>query len=798
MRRRRLLLIALALLLIAAGIGGSWLFADLPSPEDLSAYTAVPSSKITDRYGRLLYEMPPPYTGLHTPVSLEAIPLDLRQATVATEDANFYRHPGVDPVAILRALWYNLRAGEVRSGGSTLTQQLVRILMFTPEERTEQTLRRKLREAALALRLTRRYTKDEILAFYLNEAYYGNMAYGVEAAAQAYFGKSVRDLDLAECALLAGLPQAPAAYNPLLDLPRAKARQSVVLDLMVEAGVITSAEADLARAEPLAFAAAPFPIRAPHFVMTVRARLEQALGRERLDAGGLRIVTTLDVDLNEAARDIVRHRLTQLATCHGALDTCPPGGHNARNAAVVTLDPLTGEVLALVGSPDYFSAAIDGAVNGALALRQPGSSIKPVTYAAAFAEGAITPATMLLDVRTAFETADGRPYVPHNYDLRFHGPVRARVALASSYNVPAVRVLDQIGVEAMADLAADLGFTTLGDTERLGLTLTLGGGEVRLLEEVAAYAAFANGGRRVTPVMVLRVEDAEGHVLWTPPSGEGARVLDPRVAYLITDVLSDDHARLPTFGEGSVLDLSRPAAVKTGTTTDFRDNWTVGYTPDLVTGVWVGNADNEAMRRVSGVTGAGPIWHDVMEAALQGRPPQDFPRPAGLVEVEVCALSGLRPGPDCPHRVTETFIAGTAPQRACDVHRRVDGQLVLDLPPEAQAWAREQGLTQAAPIGDATGDTAPLLLVRPDPGASYRLDPDLPADAQRIPIVAEAGVALTRVQLQVDGETLADFAEPPYTVHWTLTAGAHTFLAVGWDAEGNAVRSAPVTVTVEP
>ena len=798
MRRWRLPLILLGLVILAALGGLRWLLADLPSPEDLSAYAAVPSSKITDRTGRLLYEMPPPYTGLHTPVPLEEIPPELRQATVATEDANFYQHPGVDPIAILRALWYNLRAGEVRSGGSTLTQQLVRTLMFTPEERTERTLRRKLREAALALRLTRRYTKDELLTFYLNEAYYGNMAYGVEAAAQAYFGKSVRDLDLAECALLAGLPQAPAEYNPLLDLPRARARQSVVLDLMIDAGYVTPEEADLARAEPLAFAAAPFPIRAPHFVMTVRALLEQELGRERLEAGGLRIVTTLDVDLNEAARDIVRHRLTQLATCYGALDTCPPGGYNVRNAAVVALDPTTGEVLAMVGSPDYFSAAIDGAVNGALALRQPGSSIKPVTYAAAFAEGAITPATMLLDVRTAFETADGQPYVPHNYDLRFHGPVLVRVALASSYNVPAVRVLDQIGVEAMADLAADLGFTTLGDTERLGLTLTLGGGEVRLLEEVAAYAAFANGGRRVTPVLVLRVEDAEGNVIWMPPAGRGERVLDARVAYLITDVLSDDHARLPTFGEGSVLVLSRPAAVKTGTTTDFRDNWTVGYTPELVTGVWVGNADNEAMRRVSGVTGAGPIWHDVMEAALQGRPARDFPRPGGLVDVEVCALSGLRPGPDCPHRVTETVIAGTEPQRTCDVHRRVAGQLVLNLPPEAQAWARERGMPQSPPPADAAGETGPLLLVRPDHGATYRLDPDLPPDAQRIPIVAEADVSLARVRLQVDGETLADFAEPPYTVHWTLTPGEHTFLAVGWDEKDREFRSAPVTITVKP
>ncbi len=798
MRRRRFLLIVLICTLLLGAGGAHWLLADLPSPDDLSAYATAPSSKIYDRYGRLLYEMPPPYTGLHTPVFLEEIPLALHQATIATEDANFYRHPGVDPLAILRALWYNLRAGEVRSGGSTLTQQLVRILMFTPEERTERTLRRKLREAALALQLTRRYSKDEILAFYLNEAYYGNMAYGVQAAAQAYFGKSVTDLDLAECALLAGLPQAPARYNPLLDLPRARERQSVVLDLMVDAGYVTPAEADMARREPLSFAAAPFPIRAPHFVMSVRALLERELGRERLDAGGLRIFTTLDVDLDAAARDIVRHHLGLLATCYGALDRCPPGGHNARNAAVVVLDPVTGEVLAMVGSPDYFSAAIDGAVNGTVALRQPGSSIKPVTYAAALAEGVVTPATMILDVRTVFETDDGRPYTPRNYDLRFHGPVRVREALASSYNVPAVRVLERVGVDAMARLAGRLGFTTLDDTERLGLTITLGGGEVRLLEEVAAYAAFANGGHRITPVTVLRVEDAEGRVLWSPPPARGEQVLDPRVAYLITDILSDDRARLPNFGEGSVLNLSRPAAVKTGTTTDFRDNWTVGYTPELVAGVWVGNADSEPMLRISGVTGAGPIWHDVMEAALQGRPVQGFPRPEGLVDREVCALSGLRPGPNCPHRVTESFIVGTEPQATCDLHRRVDGRLVLDLPPEAQGWAREEGLPLLPPAEDAPERAATLLLLRPDPGARYRLDPDLPRDAQRIPLVAEAGVELAHLRIEVDGEAVVYFAAPPYHAHWTLVAGEHTFVAVGRDLQGRELRSAPVTITVDP
>ncbi|MGC9358685.1 MAG: transglycosylase domain-containing protein, partial [Anaerolineae bacterium] len=409
--------------LVAGGFLYAWLFHDLPSPEHLEAYTGVASSMIYDRHGRLLFEMPSPYTGSHSPVPLAEIPEALRQATVATEDKTFYENTGVDPVGILRAIWFNLRNEEYTIGGSTITQQVVRTLMFQPEERFERTARRKLREMILALRITRRYSKDEILAFYLNEVYYGNLAYGVEAAARAYFGKSVRDLDLAECAMLAGLPQAPAYWNPLEDLEAAKERQAIVLDLMVEEGYVTAQEAELAKEEQLYFAATPFPIRAPHFVMYVRGFLERELGLERLQAGGLRIYTTLDVDLNETARDVIRHRLDLLARCHYAPE-CPPGGHNVRNAALTALDPQTGEVLAMVGSPDYFSAPIGGAVNGTTALRQPGSAIKPLTYAAAFESGTFTPATMVLDVRTSFVTKEGTPYVPLNYDLTFRGPVR--------------------------------------------------------------------------------------------------------------------------------------------------------------------------------------------------------------------------------------------------------------------------------------------------------------------------------------------------------------------------------------
>ncbi|NBD36190.1 MAG: PBP1A family penicillin-binding protein [Chloroflexi bacterium] len=757
----------LGLLLVIGLALWLWIGRDLPSPEDLETYTSAPSSKILDRHGRLLFEIPPPShghgalgpqdTGRHTPVPLAEIPQAMIWATIATEDATFYQNPGMDAAGILRALWINVRGGEVLAGGSTITQQLVRTVLFDPEERVERTLRRKLRELVLAVRITRHYTKDEILALYLNESYYGHLAYGVEAAAQAYYGKHVRDLDLAECAMLAGLPQAPAIYNPLENLTAAKERQAVVLDLMAKQQYITAEEAALAKEEPLAFAASHFPIRAPHFVMYVRGLLERELGLATLQAGGLTIHTTLDIDLNDTARALMQHRLAQLAACPQQ-DDCPPGGHNVRNAALLALDPQTGEVLAMVGSPDYFSARIDGAVNGATVLRQPGSAIKPITYAAAFATSAafatgdFTPATMMLDVRTSFVTREGASYVPLNYDLTFRGPVRLREALASSYNLIAVKVLDAIGIETMTSLARRMGITTFDDPDRLGLAVTLGGGEVRLLELASAYAAFANGGQRVAPVTVRRVENAEGEVIWSARGGLGERVLDPRVAYLITDILSDDLARVPTFGEGSVLNLAgRPAAVKTGTTTDFRDNWTVGYTPELVAGVWVGNADNEAMRQVTGISGAAPIWHDFMTAALKGAPVRAFPRPDGLVEAEVCALSGLLPGPACPHRVRELFIEGTAPTRTCEVHRRIDGTLYTILPPEAQAWAREHNLPQP----EIQTDAAPLQITAPDQGASYQIDPGVARAAQKIVIAAAAGRPFATVQLHIDGELLA-------------------------------------------
>jgi len=843
------LTIAVLLAMVIVGVT-RWLTVDLPSPGRLYERTAAPSTRIYDRHGRLLYEILDPHGGAHFPVPLTEVPPACVDATIATEDASFYSNPGVDVWAIVRAMWINLRGGEVLSGGSTITQQLARNLLLSPEERTEISLGRKLREAILAWRLARTYSKDEILTLYLNETYYGNLAYGIEAAARTYFAKSAAELDLAECALLAGLPQSPARYNPLENPDAARSRQGVVLALMVKHSIISQREADLAAVEKMGFASVPFPIEAPHFVMAVRGQLEREFGLEAIYTQGLQVYTTLDLDAQRAVERIVRYRLEQLAT---AREDQPP--RNVRNAAVTVMDPRTGEVLALVGSPDYFDPRIDGAVNGALATRQPGSSIKPITYAAAFdptLPHPLTAATMMVDVRTAYVTREGEPYVPQNYDRQWHGPVLLRQALASSYNLIAVRVLDYGGIEEMVALARAMGITTFDDVDRFGLALTLGGGEVRLLELTAAYAAFANGGYRVQPLTIARVEDSRGRVLKAGETTPGLRMLDERVAYLITDVLSDNFARAPAFGEGSALRLSRPAAAKTGTTTDWRDNWTMGYTPDLVVGVWVGNADNEPMHYVSGVEGAAPIWHDVLETLLKGQPAREFVEPPGLVRMEVCADSGLPPVAGngqqeavrqlvrCPRTITELFIEGTQPTATDDWHWRytLDARngllagtgcssqftvqkLYTLYPTDAQEWIIRQGIPQppdiysplcpdnqiAGGVPQTASTSAPysllptpysLLLTSPDQGGRYRLSSEIPPSMQRLTVAARPvdGVSLRQVTLLVDGRPLATLTRPPYQVLWSMSVGLHTFAAVGVDIEGNEVEGNHIAIEV--
>lgn len=830
--RLRLFLSSLLLLLIASLLILRSLFIDLPSLDRLTESLTVPSTKILARDGRLLYEITDPAGAYHSTVSLNEIPSACRQATIAVEDANFYSNPGVDIVGIARALWINFSGGEVLAGGSTITQQVARNMLLDPQERAERTLTRKLRESILAWRLTRAYSKDQLLELYLNQTYYGYLAYGIDAASRAYFGKSVRALDLAECALLAGLPQAPARFDPLTDPEAANDKQALVLDLMVKTGSLTDAEAQLAKDEVLQFAPSPFPITAPHFVFYVWSQLEGTYPPEVLYSG-LTITTTLDLDLNTAAESIIQRRLDQLAG-EAAV------AHNATDAALVALDPHTGQILALVGSPDYFDAGISGAVNMAVAPRQPGSAIKPITYAAAFdpslcdtlppsqrnsvtGEGVCpwTPATLILDVRTAFVTKEGYSYVPQNYDRNFHGPVLAREALGGSLNIPAVKALDHIGLKNMIALANKMGLTTLADADRFGLSLTLGGGEVRLADLTSAFGVFAAGGNLRSPVSILKITDSNDTLIyeWKPHPAD--RILDPRVAYLITDVLSDNDARRATFGPNSVLQIGRPAAVKTGTTTDFRDNWTVGYTPDLAVGAWVGNADNTPMVNISGVEGAGPIWHDFIRAALVGKPESQFTSPPGLVRAEVCALSGMLPTDDCPLRRSELFIDGTQPTQPDTFYQpfqidsatgaladsatppeRIVSQIFLVLPPEAREWARSKGIPQppnhltTQPPNHPT--TQLLTLTSPDDATLYQISPRLPLSSQQIVFSAVSNAALKEISFVLDGVTVAILAAPPYELFWQLAPGRHTLEALGVTTNGVTVKSEPVTFTVNP
>ena len=627
---------------------------EMPSEVLLPERPAFQTTQILDRHGNVLYEIFDQEGGRRTVVSLADMPRYLIDATVATEDANFFRewNLGVDPVGVLRAIKANLEAGTVVAGGSTITQQLVKNVLIPPEERYDLSLDRKLREALYAFQITRSYPKERILEMYLNEINYGNLAYGVEAAAQTYFGKHVGQLTLAEAAMLAGLPQAPAYYDPFKNPAAAKERQGQVLDLMVRHGFLDEATAEAAKAEPLQYANPNWGhLEAPHFVWYVRDWLIERYGQRALTEAGLRVYTTLDLDTQHLAEEVVSKHVATLAR------------QDARNAALVALAPDTGEILAMVGSPDYYNASIDGQVNAALADRQPGSAIKPLVYLAAFQRG-FGPATVVLDQRTEFPDTLGRRYVPQNYDRRFRGPVTLRRALGNSLNIPAVKVLQFVGVKEVVRLARSLGITSLREDYPYGLSFTLGGTEVKLLELAGAYAALANGGKPVPPDPILRIENSAGAVLYTRPAPPATPQIDPRLTFLITDILADNDARSETFGVNSPLRLSRPAAVKTGSTDDYRDSWTIGYTPSLVAGVWVGNSDGHPMRQVLGSSGAGIIWHEFMERALEGTPPEPFPVPDGLVRGTVCATTGYVAGYECSRQVQDWFLAERPPQRA--------------------------------------------------------------------------------------------------------------------------------------
>ncbi len=648
---------------VFTGILFAWYAKDLPRPDKVKRSDGL-STVVLDRNGEKLYDIFEDENRIL--VKWEDIPQSLKDATIAVEDKDFYKHQGLSRTGILRAL-LNIFVFRNLQGGSTLTQQLVKNVLLTQER----TIPRKIKEAILAIQIERKYTKDEILRMYLNEAPYGGTAVGVEAASEYYFGKPVRELTLVESAVIAGLPQSPSRYSPFSGEEKAYVpRSQHVLRRMREDNYISSAQETQAKSEldRVVFVSSGQGLRAPHFVAYVRELLAQKFGEKMIAAGGLTVTTTIEWKLQEKAQTAVFEEVEKAKKL------------KVGNGAAVVLDPKTGEILAMVGSKDYMATDSGGyKFNVATqALRQPGSAIKPIMYAAAFKKG-YTPSTLLLDVDTKYPSGDpDKPeYNPKNYDNKFRGPMQLRYALGNSMNTIAVKVSALVGVRDSLRLAYDMGLTTLEPSDenlkRIGLSLTLGGGEVKLLDLTSAFGVFANMGLRHDPVAILKVVDSHAKTIYEHKASSGRQVLSSEISFLVSDILSDNEARKEVFGPRSYLVIGgHTVAAKTGTTDDKRDNWAMGYTPSVVVGTWVGNNDNSPMHPslASGVTGAAPIWSRIMREALAKHPDEPFVRPSGVVEMEIDSYGGGTPKDGYPTR-KERFVKGTEPTGPAAIYKEV-------------------------------------------------------------------------------------------------------------------------------
>jgi 1A family penicillin-binding protein len=772
----------------------------LPSPDKI-VRTEGFSTQIMDRNGTVLYDV---YANQNrTPVSIDDTPMYLRQATIAIEDKNFYEHSGFDPIGFVRGLT-RVFIGRRAAGGSTLTQQLVKNVLLT----NDRTLNRKLKEFVLAVQIERKYSKDEILQMYLNEVPYGGTAWGIGAASKTYFGKDVRELDLIESAILAGMPQSPSNYSPYSSTPKAYiGRTQAVLRRMREDGYITKEQETnaVASLDSVQFQPRGSGFKAPHFVQYVEKVLAERYGEAALEQGGLKVTTTLDLALQETAQSIVSEEIAKVEKQH------------ITNGAAVVMNPDTGEILAMVGSKNFEATDYDGQVNVTTSLRQPGSSFKPFTYVTGFKEG-YTAATLLMDVETAFPGGAGQPdYKPVNYDGKYLGPVLVRSALANSRNVPAVKMLAKVGIRDVLETATDMGITTLppnADTlKRVGLSLTLGGGEVRLVDMTTAYSAFVNKGYRVEPVAILKVTDVNGKVLEDNSPKKGKRVLTEEHAFLINNILSDNNARTPTFGANSHLNIPN-VMVKTGTTNDRRDNWTIGGNLNAMVGVWVGNNDNSPMTNVaSGVSGASPIWRRIVIESLKGKSQVSFDVPSGVVSVEVDKISGYRAHDGFPS-FSEYFIKGTEPEEDT-VHMMLKlcrGENKLANPSDVAAgnydskeyfvfkeedptaaagaqnrwqegilaWLNTQSDPKYHPPTDFCGSSNPINVefVNPTDRAS-----NLP-NSFTIKFKIDAVRDIVQADLYINGKSEKSFSSVPYEAAVNLENGVYTLKAVAKDTEG--------------
>lgn len=727
---------------------------DLPSPHKLAAKDSSLSTKIYDRNGKLLYDI---YGEKNRAlVKWDQLPPYIREATVAIEDQDFYKHKGFSASGIARAFLRILFFRKLE-GGSTITQQVVKNTLLTPER----TLTRKIKEFILAIQVERKYEKDEILQIYFNEVPYGGTAWGIEAAAQTYFGKEAKDLTLAEAVILAGLPQRPSYYSPFGTNPKAYIERAYdVARRMREDEKISKEQEEALKKEipEVKFSPNSQGIKAPHFVFYVRDILVARYGEKFVEQGGLKITTSLDLELQDKAQTIVAEEIAKLAS------------FKVGNGSAVVLDPANGEILTMVGSKNYFAGDYDGQVNVAASLRQPGSALKPFTYATALKAG-YTASFVIMDVSTEFPGGIGQPpYKPVNYDGKYRGPQQMRFTLGNSLNIPAVKMLALVGVKNMLRTAYDAGIKSLEPTDenlkRFGLAITLGGGEVKLLELTSGYATLANEGKYIEPVAILKVEDRSGKVIDEVKDRKEKQAIAPDAAFIISHILSDNNARSEVFGTGSFLNVSgKTVAVKTGTTDDKRDNWAVGYTPSRAIGVWVGNNDNSPMNPqiASGVTGATPIWNKIMREALADKKSESFAKPDNVTALEIDALGGGLPCRDFPKR-SEYFIKGTEPARDCLVQKTLDGKeyyVFVEFDPVStdgrnrwqegiDAWAQTQSDDKYKPpkelFSEPTQNPEDIKVVIKKPNDHEQVDFKFETEAE-----VQTGKKVQKVEFYIDG-----------------------------------------------
>ncbi len=724
------------------------------------AAAPIASTKILARDGSLLYEIPNPQSGLSTPVQLSTLPPFFTQAVLASEDARFYDHHGVDLRAIARVIVDHLHQRPQSGGASTIEQQLVKNLAYPSAPRS---VLQKVREAVGAMAWSMTHAKTQTLEDYVNTVSFGNQTIGIEAAARLYFKKSAHDLSLSESALLVGLLPAPSAYDPIKHPAAAHTRQVHVLERMFFLKEISSDELSAATKSDIPVFTPKHPIRAPHFVFHVIDELSQKY--PKLRDGDFIIRTTLDPELQTMAEESMFRRLFKVREQH------------VTDAAVLALDTLHGDILAYVGSAEYFDESIQGQVDMVTALRQPGSALKPFLYFSAFQQGS-APSSILGDVPARYQTTAGTAYEPRNYGLRFHGPVSIRDALGSSLNVPAVAMLNQLGVPSFMKTLDKFGLHFPETPEHYGLSLVLGGAEVSLLDATRGYAQLARGAQSVTPNFIQDIRHADGRLIATAPAAPSRPLFDDdlrarQAAFLVTDILADRSARAMAFGEINLMDIGKRAAVKTGTTKDFHDNWAFGYFPDFALGVWVGNADGSLMNGVSGLTGAVPIWHDVMSYRAQHTALATWPTVEGITTRDICVTSGLLANGICPKLRQERFIQGTEPTQPDSWYIKCNGSVILQAPSQFAPWISESLATKAISANCVTPAVGERTIASPLDGEVFEHDALIADSHQSLPFVA-SGPGPTDWRL--DGQAIHSASS---IFLWPLQAGDHRLELVG-------------------